>query len=227
MAPTLMISLAKRIPRNAALLVTLLVLIVVSPLVPLEDSWFIIELLFDAILLAGVYSVGPSKHRWPFLVLTVVTLAVRWGELLSGVAGLDVSALTLTVIWLFYALWIIVAHLFARQDVTVDTILGAVITYLLAAVAFGTLFQIIELQSPGSFSGVSEALRQDRAHLSNAMMYFSLVCITTMGYGDIVPLSDLARPLAVLEGVFGQLYLAVMIARLVGLHLATERDSIG
>jgi hypothetical protein len=57
------------------------------------------------------------------------------------------------------------------------------------------------------------------------MLYFSFVCITTMGYGDIVPLSDIARPLAVLEGVFGQLYLAVMIARLVGLHIATSRDN--
>ena len=51
-------------------------------------------------------------------------------------------------------------------------------------------------------------------------MYFSLVCITTMGFGDMVPVSNLARPLVVLEGVFGQFYLAVMIARLVGLHIA-------
>jgi hypothetical protein len=54
------------------------------------------------------------------------------------------------------------------------------------------------------------------------MMYFSLVCITTIGFGDIMPLSNIARPLAALEGVFGQLYLAVMIARLVGLHVAHE-----
>jgi hypothetical protein len=56
------------------------------------------------------------------------------------------------------------------------------------------------------------------------MMYFSLVSITTMGFGDIVPVSGLARPLVVLEGVFGQLYLAVMIARLVGLHLVSSRN---
>ena len=56
------------------------------------------------------------------------------------------------------------------------------------------------------------------------MLYFSFVCITTMGYGDIVPVSDIARPLAVLEGVFGQLYLAVMIARLVGLHIASSHN---
>ena len=203
----------------------LLMLIVVAPLVPLESSWVVIELIFDLILLAGVYSAGPGRHRWPFLVLTVVTLAVRWGELLSGVRGLDVTALGLTVIWICYALSIIVAHLFQRRDVDVDTILGAVVTYLLAAVAFAMVFQIIEMQSAGSFSGLSDAIEEDRAELGNSMLYFSLVCITTMGFGEVVPVSSLARPIAVLEGVFGQLYLAVMIARLVGLHVASGQDS--
>lgn len=220
-----MTSLLHRIPRNAALLVVLLLMIVVGPLLAIEESWFIAELMFDAILLAGVYSVGPGRQRWPFLALTVVTLAVRWGELLSGVRGLDVSALGITAVWIAYAVSIIIGHLFRRRDVTVDTILGAVVTYLLAAVAFNMVFQIIELGSPGSFSGLPDGIPQDRAALSDAMMYFSLVCITTMGYGDVVPVSELARPLAVVEGVFGQLYLAVMIARLVGLHLATERRS--
>lgn len=218
-----MYQLSRKVPRNAALLIMLLILIVVAPLVPIERSGFVIELIFDLILLAGVYSVGPSQHRWPFLLLTVVTLAVRWGELLSGVGGLDVTALALSVAWLSYALSIIVAHLFQQHDVDVDTILGAVVTYLLAAVAFSMLFQIVELQRPGAFSGLSATVPEDRQELSNSLLYFSLVCITTMGYGEIVPISNLARPLAVIEGVFGQLYLAVMIARLVGLHLASDR----
>jgi hypothetical protein len=85
------------------------------------------------------------------------------------------------------------------------------------------LFQINELLSPGAFSGLDDAATLRPGGLSSAMMYYSLVCITTMGYGDIVPVGALARPLSVIEGVFGQLYLAVMIARLVGLHIA--RDS--
>lgn len=218
-----MTSLLHRIPRNAALLVVLLLMIVVGPLLAIEESWFIAELMFDAILLAGVYSVGPGRQRWPFLALTVVTLAVRWGELLSGVRGLDVSALGITAVWIAYAVSIIIGHLFRRRDVTVDTILGAMVTYLLVAVAFSMLFQIIELRSPGAFSGLAEMIHQDRFELGSSMLYFSLVCITTMGYGDVVPVSSLARPIAVIEGVFGQLYLAVMIARLVGLHIASER----
>jgi hypothetical protein len=217
-----MIRFIRDIPRNAALLLVLLFMIVVSPTVSGHGSGVLVELAFDAILLAGVYSAGPGRHRWPFLALTVVTLAVRWGEHLSGTPQLDVGALLITVLWLVYAVSIIIGDLFRRRDVTVDTILGAVVTYLLVAVAFTMVFEIIELQNPGSFSGVPDDANNYRTQLGASMMYFSLVCITTMGYGDIAPLSDLARPLAVLEGVFGQLYLAVMIARLVGLHLASS-----
>ncbi len=220
-----MLASLRRLPRNAGLLLALVALIVVAPLIPLEKTWFVVELLFDMILLAGVYSVGSARHRFPFLVLTFVTLAVRWGELLSGFDGLNFGALALTVAWLFYALSIITAHLFKQTDVTIDTILAAVVVYLLAAVAFSMLFQALELTSPGSFSGLAAEVYEDRPALGDAMLYFSLVCITTMGYGDIVPVSDLARPLAVIEGVFGQLYLAVMIARLVGLHIATQPSS--
>jgi len=214
----------QRIPRNAALLLFLLVLIVLSPSITEDLAGYTFELIFDAILLAGVYSVGPSRHRWPFLLLTIVALAVRWGEHLSGVPALDVSALAITVVWLVYAIALIIAHLFQRRDVSVDTILGSVVVYLLIAVTFTLTFEIIELQNPGSFSGVPDNAAADRGALGSAMMYFSLVCISTMGYGDITPLSDIARPVAVLEGVTGQLYLAVMIARLVGLHIAGSRD---
>jgi hypothetical protein len=220
-----MSSLAKAIPRNASLLIVLTALIVVAPLVPMNRSRFFIELIFNLILLAGVYSVGAGRHRWPFLMLTVATLAVRWGRYLFVASDLDITALALTVIWLFYALVIIVLRLFRRRDVDIEVILSAVVTYLLAAIAFATLFQIVALQSPEAFSGLPQTAYEDRTELSSSMVYFSLVCITTMGYGDIVPTGSLARPLSVIEGVFGQLYLAVMIARLVGLHIAAERDA--
>lgn len=219
-----MLTFLKQVPRNAALLVFLLALIVLSPAIGVTGSGHLIELIFDGILIAGVYSVGPSKHRWPFLVLTVATLSVRWGERLSGAPQLDLGALSISVLWLIYADSIIIAHLFKRRDVTVDTILGAIVAYLLVAVAFTLVFEIIEIQKPGSFSGIADGAALDRSELTNSMMYLSLVCITTMGFGDIVPISEIARPLAVLEGVFGQLYLAVMIARLVGLHIAGTRD---
>lgn len=211
-----------RVPTHAALLIVLLALLIGAPLVPVDRYGFVVEILFDLVLLAGVYSVGPSHHRWPFLALTVLTLGIRWGEELSGTGALDVTALGVTTIWVTYAIWIIVGHLFQQRDVTLNTILGSIVAYLLLAVAFSAVFQIIELRQPGSFSGLPETSVVNSKELGAAMQYFSVVCLTTMGYGDIVPVSTLARPVAALEGVFGQLYLAVMIARLVGLHIRNE-----
>jgi len=214
-----------RIPRNAALLVALLLLIVASPSFPGEASWIFVELAFDLILLAGIYSIGLGSHRWPFVTLTVLTLGIRWSELLSEQVSFDVTASVLSVIWLAYATTLVISNLFQRRDVTLSTILAAMIAYLFAAIAFSMVFQIIEVQSPGSFSGLPSVDSDVKGDLASAMMYFSLVCITTMGFGDIVPVSSIARPVAVIEGVFGQLYLAVMIARLVGLHIArSSRD---
>jgi len=214
----------RRVPRNAALLVGLLLLIIASPSFSGEASWIFVELTFDLILLTGVYSIGSGTHRWPFVALMVLTLGIRWVELLSGYEGFNLVALALSVIWLTYAIALIVAHLFQRRDVNVDTIVGAMVAYLLAAVAFSLLFQIIEVQRPGSFVGFPDISSGVEADLPSATMYFSLVCITTTGFGDIVPVSPIARPIAVIEGVFGQLYVAVMIARLVGLHIASTRS---
>lgn len=216
-------TLFQRIPRNAFLLIALLMLVVMSPAITDDGSGWLFELLFDAILLTGVHSVGPGKHQWPFMALTVFTLGVRWSQQLSGAVALDVGALFITLIWLAYAIWIIIRHLFQRRDVTADTILGAIVAYLLVAVGFTLAFELIELRNPGSFSGLPISAGADRSALGGALVYFSLVCITTMGFGDIVAVSDLARSLAVLEGVFGQLYLAVMIARLVGLHISQDK----
>jgi hypothetical protein len=217
-------ALLQKVPQNAALLIGLLVLIVISPTVNAKGAVVVMELMFDWILLAGVYAALASRHRWSFGALTAITLAIRWSAILWEGWQYDALFLSFTVAWLAYATWIIVGQLFQRREVTFDTILGAITAYLLIAAAFMELYSLIELQSPGSFAGLAEGTEPNRRQMGGTMLYFSLVCLTTMGYGDIVPTSNLARPLATLEGVVGQLYLAVMIARLVGLHISRRND---
>jgi len=166
--------------------------------------------------------VGPGRHRSAFWVLTALTLTARSVQLLAEPRALRILALVLTVVWIGYAISIIVAHLFQRRDVSLNTIFGAIVAYLLVAVAFAILFELVLLEDPSAFSGIPQSVLGQGPKLGDTMIYFSLVCLTTMGLGDIIPVSSIARPLAVLEGVFGQLYLAVMIARLVGLHIVSE-----
>jgi hypothetical protein len=88
--------------------------------------------------------------------------------------------------------------------------------YLLAGVFFGVFYWVLEQTWSGSFAIPGEGVRSDFS-LPGAI-YYSFVTLTTLGYGDIIPRSEVARGLAIMEAVAGQLYLAVLIARLVSLY---------
>ena len=107
---------------------------------------------------------------------------------------------------------------------TADTIFGAVAVYLLYGVAMALMFQFVNNVAPGSvISSVGEAYSLTERHDQfSEFLYFSFVTLTSVGYGDLTPISAPARSLAMLEGVIGQLYLAILIARLVGIHVAQE-----
>jgi len=99
----------------------------------------------------------------------------------------------------------------AAGRVDAERVCAALCVYLLVGIAFGGIFAALEAVVPGSLRG-SDPIRLDDA------LYFSFVTLATLGYGDVVPASAVARPLAVLEAVFGQLYLVVLVARLVSLY---------
>lgn len=219
--PYSLIPSAQKKPHYGVLLLVLLVLLVVAPLMPPDTPEYGVEFFFDLVLVMGAYStLTRSKHRLPFLVLTALTLATRWVDMVGDQASFSLASIVLVIAWLVYAVALIVVALFRMPSVDTNTILAAIVAYVLAAVAFASLFELIELMQPGSFRGLSmDGLQREIEH---TLLYFSVVSITTMGYGDIVPVSSLARSFASLEGMFGTLYLAVMIARLVGLHGRSE-----
>jgi hypothetical protein len=201
-----------------------MVLIILAPVVSPGEPTPLMELFFDLVLLAGVASISTGgTHRLPFGILTLITLVVRWADIMTGQTALVLISVGLSLAWVSYAIFIVVPALFRERDVTLNTLYGAAVAYLLIAVAFTFLFGLIEFLSPGAFSGMPTHEGQRPGAVSDALLYFSLTSVTTMGYGDIVPVHGLARSCSVLEGAIGQLYLAVMIARLVGLHLATEK----
>lgn len=209
----------QRIPIYAALLICLLILIIAVPLVPADWPGHVLEFFFNLVLLVGVYSAAwRSSHRWPFVILTLVTLGARWSDQLSLHIGFDAASYALTEVWIAYAIVIIVAALYREREVTVNVILGAIVVYLLAALAFAELYGMIETLQPGSFAGLPTE------KVTNALIYFSLVCMTTMTFGDILPSSNLARSLSVVQAAFAMFYVAIMIARLVGLNIVSAGE---
>jgi hypothetical protein len=125
----------------------------------------------------------------------------------------------LAVAWLIISvtLGIVGARaVFAGGRITYHRIVGAILLYLLIAVAFATLFAILGLSIPDTIKGIEF---QDDAALASSLFYLSFVTLTSTGYGDIVPIHPLARSLCNIESIIGQLYPATILARLVTLEL--------
>lgn len=124
----------------------------------------------------------------------------------------------------FYATAVVMVlrHLFERRAVNIDDILGTLCGYLLAAMAWANLYAAIALLVPDAFfvQGVPHPLYAQWQERESLFLYFSLTTITTIGYGDVTPLSPFARSAAMFQGVFGQFYIAVVVAQLVGSKLA-------
>jgi hypothetical protein len=126
----------------------------------------------------------------------------------------------LAAAWLVISvtLGIVIAQaVFKGGRVTHHRIIGAILLYLLIAVAFATLFAFVGLSDQGAIKGLAFS---DDQSLANALFYLSFVTLTSTGYGDIIPVHPFARSLCNVESVVGQLYPATLLARLVTLELS-------
>ena len=141
------------------------------------------------------------------------------------------TILGMTPLFLGFAVVISLRFLFTAERVTGSTIWASLCVYLLPGVLWASAYSVLDILHPGSFtftlgeSGGAGAMRLG-GEQSIFPLYFSFVTITTTGYGDIIPTSAEARMLAVLESVTGQLYLAVLVARLVGLHISQSTRNV-
>jgi hypothetical protein len=207
--------------RYAILFYSLLFTLAVGPLRSvLGFRANLLELFLAINLLAAVFPIGSRKTRMVLLSLLVVAFMGR-----GGTAWLDQTVLVLMSL----ALWTVIALLaavsalrFALGARVVDRehLYAGLSAYLLAGVFFGVFYWVLDRTWPGSLTVLGEGT-QSTFSLTVAI-YYSFVTLATLGYGDIVPRSEVARGLAVVEAVAGQLYLAVLIARLVSLYVLGE-----
>ena len=121
-----------------------------------------------------------------------------------------------------FAVAVILRNIFAEKTIALNQVLGTVCGYLLAAVAWAHVYVLTEILAPGSFNISSDLAKgfSGRDGRDALFYYFSLVNLTTMGYGDVTPIRAPATVLVTLEAIFAQFYLAVVVAQLVGLRLA-------
>ena len=101
--------------------------------------------------------------------------------------------------------------------------MGAVAAYLLLGLIWSLIYYTIALHIPGAFKGLEALMESDKEVIRTHFQYFSFTILTTVGFGDIVPVHPIARMAAVFEGVVGQLFPAILIARLVALQVQSKQ----
>ena len=126
---------AQKTPHYGGLLAVLLILWMVAPLVP-DWADYVPELFFDLAIITGAYSAAwRSRHRMPFLALTVVTLVTRWTDMILDHGGWSIVSIGLVLAWLVYAIALVVAALFRMERVSTNAILGAIVVVALTGCA--------------------------------------------------------------------------------------------
>ena len=183
------------------------------------------RLLGAVAFVSGVYAVSDRRAQW----ITALALAVPAGVLNTVFAfrpdpRTAVLTLIFTILFLVFTLVSLLRAVIRSQRVTSDTIYGAVSVYLLMAIAWGAAYLLLETVQPGAIVMDASLHSNHRMDWSDCVFY-SFVTLTSTGYGDIVPLTAQARSLSILEAVSGMMYVAVLIARLVGLHAAAKYES--
>jgi hypothetical protein len=198
-------------PGLSILLVLLVIFVFVLPpfLPPDQERTPAIDVLFTLLLFAGVAGLrlGPGV-RVLLLVVTVLAALARWlpsadaaSLALSGLVSIGLMAL------------VVLAQTFRAGPVSVHRVQGAVAAYLLLGLMWGYAYELVAALNSGAFASALATPARDRG-----LMYFSFVTLTTLGYGDVTPVHPAARSLALMEALTGQLYPAILLARLVTLH---------
>ncbi len=204
------------------LLTSFLILIIVSTLEQyLEREMWLLDVALVVVLVFAINAVTGDRRGVRmalFLGLPAVVggvLAVFWNEPPTIVIALT---FVLMLSFLVAVIVILQRHIMTSDRVSGDTLRGAVCVYVLLGIAWAVAYRFVGYLEPGAFYIAGHFVDQDRSLALN--IYFSFVTLTTLGYGDISPISPIARTLAWLEAATGQVYVAITIARLVSMYIA-------
>ena len=209
------------------LLVFLMILIFMGPIISEHDKGFTLyDALSTGVLILGAYSAsGKKSSLLVALAILVPAVALVWLDHFDPSTSYALPRSILSILFFTYIGGMILTHALKAERVTFDKICAALCSYLLIGVIFAFLYSLLEFLNPGMFLAGGEVIPQGDprafhgAGLGQAI-YFSFTTLTTLGYGDIAGATPVAKNLSVLEALIGQIYLVVLVARLVGMEIS-------
>lgn len=173
-------------------------------------------LLIAMIPLTSFYALTEDRSRAIIILFIAAPFVILDGlNMFFTSRYLMIVAYSFVTILYFYIVVLMVKNLLSYRVVTANLIYCAISTYLLIGIMWAGIYAVQEGIFPESFSGISETAD---------LIYFSFVTLTTVGYGDITPQTILGKRLAVLEAAMGGIYMAVIIAMIVGRYMSMRGD---
>ena len=215
--------LQKLIPSQySQLLAVIILLLLIAPIVEGKSGQILLAVVFLGTIISIIRTFNLKKRFFlPLLILAGTSFSLELYTKLQG--DFTRKKFLVLMIMVVYSLFLLAAvvtinrTIFSVKKVDGDTIKGGISVFFLIGIAWSLFYSIVYILDANAFSKSIEAI-----DLRESMLYFSFTTLTTLGYGDITPVSDIARNLANLEAITGMLYPSIFIARLVGLYTAQE-----
>ena len=192
---------------------------------PMMADWFLGRLIEQlgtfGVLVTGILAIYKNRPQIAFTLVTA-TIALLLGLvhlLRTEILGLTIAWLVSGLVFFTSVTWVLARDIFtSRGGATSALLYGAVSVYLLIGLNFANVHFLLETAAPGSYNCGSTQC--EFAYQMPAYVYFSFVTLTTMGYSDITPATRIAGVLSYMEAITGQMYVAILMARLVGMHIS-------
>jgi hypothetical protein len=209
--------------RFFVLLMTLLAALVFEPVVfGRRQDAFLFDGLYSLVLIASVLALTRKRrNRFVVIAFGIITVLGTWCYHVvpgSWTFRAQIGYHVIGIVFLAYATGATVQFILSGRRVSLDSIFGSIAGYLLLGTAWGLVYSLLHLTSPDAFV-IGEGLPlflEDQEERLPIFIYYSFVTLTTLGYGDMSPVTPAARALSWLEAVSGQLYVATLVAGIVG-----------
>jgi hypothetical protein len=201
----------------------ILIIFFITPLMAIigEHNRWVVDIFLALMAFVSVFIVEDSiMRRLAFFVLGLCLIGIAIGPLLGDQKTGNLIVTASALLFSINVCWIVVRKVFTNGPVTVHRIRGAVMIYLSAALLFALIDSLLASFVPHAYSN----LPTDPDGCIQTLIYFSLSTITTIGYVDVLPIHPFARSLAMLEAVFGQFYMGLLIATLIGQYVYSKQN---
>jgi hypothetical protein len=202
------------------LLVLILATIVLTPFLDqFLETRVLMDIFLTALFFGIIFAIRSKRSHLIIASILVLPLVLStWSIYFYDSTQIGILTRIFGALFFGYAVIIILQMIARSTAITRETIFAAIVAYLLIALMWAFIYMILEMVVPGSFSFPDKSIRAETMRFE----YFSFITITTLGYGDVTPLTNRASSLALLEALIGQIYLVVLVAWLVGMYVSRK-----